>query len=185
MEGGRSSLATMPTDQELLVTYAATGDESAFAELVSRHGRMVYRTCLRTLGSEHDAEEAAQAVFLVLVQKRRALRSEGELAAWLHRVAKNVAHLALRSRARRSRHEAEAAMVRQVENTENGVGAQHGVPLQDLDRELDALPATPWSHPAGLATERSARRSRIRTRKTAWAASSASCSLPRLRRQVR
>jgi RNA polymerase sigma factor (sigma-70 family) len=136
-----SSLSPMRTDQELLAAYAATGDESAFAELVSRHGRMVYRTCLRSLGSEHDAEEAAQAVFLVLVQKRRALRSEGELAAWLHRVAKNAAHLAIRSRARRSRHEAEAAMVRPVASADGAVGARHAAPLQDLDRELDALPA--------------------------------------------
>jgi len=131
----------MRTDQELLAAYAATGDESAFAELVGRHGRMVFRTCLRALGSEHDAEEAAQAVFLVLVQKRQALRSEGELAAWLHRVARNVAHLALRSRARRSRHEAEAAMVRKAESAPDDAGAQHAAPLQNIDAELDALPA--------------------------------------------
>jgi RNA polymerase sigma factor (sigma-70 family) len=141
MEGARSTLTPMRTDQELLAAYAATGDEPAFAELVARHGRMVYRTCLRSLGSEHDAEEAAQAVFLVLAHKARALRSEGELAAWLHRVARNVAHLAIRSRARRSRHEAEAAMVRPTESAPDDVGARHAVPLQDLDRELDALPA--------------------------------------------
>ena len=135
-------LVAMRTDQELLAAYAATGEESAFAELVARHGRMIFRTCQRALGSEHDAEEAAQAVFLVLARKARALRSEGELAAWLHRVARNVAHLALRSRARRSRHEAEAAMVRETQD--EGRGAMGGSEKADvaalLDRELDALP---------------------------------------------
>jgi len=140
MEGARGKLATMRTDQELLADYAATGSEPAFAELVARHGRMVYRTCLRSLGSEHDAEEVAQAVFLVLVQKRRALRSEGELAAWLHRVAKNAAHLAARSRARRARHEEAAAMVR--ETAQSAQPAPEGrEALASLDRELDGLPA--------------------------------------------
>ncbi len=137
------SLATMRTDRELLAAYAADGDDSAFAGLVARHGRMVYRTCLRALGNEHDAEEAAQAVFLVLARKAGRLRSEGELAAWLHRAARNVAHLALRSRARRSRHEAEATMVRRAGDEGRGAeGETSGIEIAALlDRELDALPA--------------------------------------------
>jgi hypothetical protein len=45
----------MQSDRELLADYAATGSDSAFAEIVSRHGRMVYRTCLRSLGAQAGA----------------------------------------------------------------------------------------------------------------------------------
>ncbi len=130
----------MRTDRELLQDYAATGSEAAFAELAGRHGPMVYRTCLRCLGDAHAAQDAAQAAFLVLARKARKLRSEGELAAWLHRVAKNTAHLALRSRARRARHEEAAAMVRKAVRTA-GAEPGGGEAMRRLDRELDALPA--------------------------------------------
>ena len=47
----------METDKELLDSYVASGDESAFAELVARYGPMAYRTCRRLLGNDHDAED--------------------------------------------------------------------------------------------------------------------------------
>ncbi|MEI6210458.1 MAG: sigma factor [bacterium] len=46
------------TDNELLNCYAATGDGTAFAELVSRYSPLVYRVCRRLLGNDHDAEDA-------------------------------------------------------------------------------------------------------------------------------
>jgi RNA polymerase sigma factor (sigma-70 family) len=129
---------------DLLAEYAATGSGTAFGGLVRRHGPMVYRTCLRLLGNAHDAEEASQAVFMILVRKRSALSPRGNLAAWLHRVAKNVAHLAIRSRARRAKHEERAAMVRKKQSLdaqrERGAGDAPG--WRDLlDDELDRLPS--------------------------------------------
>src|SRR5437660_11118010 len=56
------------TDAELLADYVSRRDDGAFAALVRRHGPMVWSVCRRLL-SHHDAEDAFQATFLVLVRK--------------------------------------------------------------------------------------------------------------------
>ena len=52
--------------------------ESAFAELVRRHGPMVWGVCWRLLSSRQDAEDCYQATFLVLVRKGGTLRDPGD-----------------------------------------------------------------------------------------------------------
>ena len=75
------------TDGQLLERFAAGHSEAAeraFATLVDRHGADVLRTCRSILRDEHAAEDAFQAVFLVLVRKSRSLwvrRLSGALAA--------------------------------------------------------------------------------------------------------
>ena len=88
------------TDDALLAAFMATGDQAAFAEIASRHGAMVFRTCLHRLGNVHDAEDAAQAVFLQLAQTPG--RARGSLGGWLHKVAGDTAVTLLRARARRT-----------------------------------------------------------------------------------
>jgi RNA polymerase sigma factor (sigma-70 family) len=61
--------------------------EVAFATLVERHGSMVLRACLAILRDEHEAMDAFQATFLVLVRKGRSLWIRDSLGPWLHRVA--------------------------------------------------------------------------------------------------
>lgn len=91
------------TDGQLLGRYIAHRDEAAFAALVKRHGPMVLGVCRRMLGNAHDADDAFQAAFLVLVHKAGSLRSSEQVGNWLYGVAYNTA---LAARARRSRRRA-------------------------------------------------------------------------------
>jgi RNA polymerase sigma factor (sigma-70 family) len=93
------------TDRELLHRFAASGDESAFAALLSRHGPMVLRVGRRVLANNEDAEDVFQATFLLLARKAASIRWQESVVNWLYRV---TYHLALRTRtatARRSAHE--------------------------------------------------------------------------------
>ncbi len=91
------------SDRELLDLFLAHRDEVAelaFAVLVERHGPMVLGVCRRLVGDPHEAEDAFQATFLVLVRRARSVRVEGSLGRWLFGVATRVAAHA-RSDARR------------------------------------------------------------------------------------
>ena len=88
-------------DGELLAEYLRSGSANAFTTLVDRHGPMVFATCSRLLG-HHDAEDAAQAVFLLLARKAKGLSDKADVGAWLHRSAWYVAYTAKRERARRA-----------------------------------------------------------------------------------
>ncbi len=78
-------------DGALLETFVADGDDAAFEAIVARHGSMVLGICRRLLDDPHDADDAFQATFLVLVRKARQLRDAERLGPWLYGVATRVA----------------------------------------------------------------------------------------------
>src|ERR1700758_3657117 len=75
------------SDAQLLERFVRNRDESAFALLVQRHGRLVWSVCRQILRQEQDVEDAYQASFLVLVRHAASIRSGQTLACWLYRVA--------------------------------------------------------------------------------------------------
>jgi DNA-directed RNA polymerase specialized sigma24 family protein len=74
-------------DVHLLEQFVKRGDEAAFATLLQRYGPMVFGVCRRVLRDRHDAEDAFQATFLLLVRKARSLRQPELLGNWLYGVA--------------------------------------------------------------------------------------------------
>jgi RNA polymerase sigma factor (sigma-70 family) len=95
-------------DGPLLERFATLQGEVAdfaFAALVARHGPMVWRVCRRVLRDEHDAQDAFQATWLVLVRKAGSLRDPSSVGNWLFGVASRVALDARAASSRRQLHE--------------------------------------------------------------------------------
>ncbi|HKA08235.1 MAG TPA: sigma-70 family RNA polymerase sigma factor [Gemmataceae bacterium] len=126
------------TDAELIDHFVTRRDHNAFAVLVRRHGPMVFGVCRRVLRDPHDAEEAFQVTFLVLVRKAGSLRQPERLANWLYGVASRVAHKAKLSTSRRDAHERSAARSTFVAPVTVG---PDGAELRAvIDEEMVALP---------------------------------------------
>ncbi len=68
---------------------------------------MTLGICRRVLHNAHDAEDACQAVFLVLARKAGAVRRKESLASWLHGVALHVALNLKRELGRRAARDAQ------------------------------------------------------------------------------
>jgi RNA polymerase sigma factor (sigma-70 family) len=126
------------TDGQLLERFAAHRDERAFAELLKRHGGLVYAVCRNILRHEHDAEDAFQGTFLVLARRAGAIQEAKAVGSWLYRVAYRVAMKARQAAERRREHEGRVA--RPIEGDRAG-GELAWRELQSmLDEELGRLP---------------------------------------------
>ena len=127
------------TDGQLMERFVSGGEavaEQAFDAIVQRHGSLVMRACRAILHDEHDAEDAFQATFVVLVRRGYGLWVRDSLGPWLHRVACRAAGRAKRDAVRRreiERRPAEMATERRNFEEYNGIVAV-------IHREIDRLP---------------------------------------------
>ena len=96
--GGQEQLMT---DSQLLRAFNEMNDQAAFAQLVARHGGMVYATARRIAGDE--ADDVSQATFLLLAKHAARLAHRESVAGWLHETTRLCAKNVRRARWRRTR----------------------------------------------------------------------------------
>jgi RNA polymerase sigma factor (sigma-70 family) len=125
------------TDGQLLECFVRRRDPAALEALVRRHGPMVWGVCRRILQNHHDAEDAFQATFLVLVRKAGSIRSGAKAGNWLYGVAHQTSLKARATRAKRKLREAQVTDMPEPAVAEQD--AWSDLPAV-LDQELSRLP---------------------------------------------
>jgi RNA polymerase sigma-70 factor (ECF subfamily) len=80
-----------PEDDNTLVVRILQGDVESYRRIVERHQGRIFYLGLRFFRSEHDAEDFAQEVFLRAYEKLALFRGQVPFAAWLYRIAFNLA----------------------------------------------------------------------------------------------
>ncbi len=94
------------TDEELAAQAAREGSDGvAFTALVDRFRDRVWRVCWRLMGDEHDAQDAAQEVFVRLFFDRGKFAGRSRYSTWLHGVVIRTCLTLRRGRSRRRRRE--------------------------------------------------------------------------------
>ncbi len=124
-------------DAQLLKDFVSERDEVAFEALVRRHGPMVLGVCRRVLQEEHDAEDAFQATFLVLLRKAHAIGQPELLGNWLFGVAYRIALRARAAAAKQRRLERQAGDMYSARTSHELAGSNLFPMLED---EVNRLP---------------------------------------------
>jgi RNA polymerase sigma-70 factor (ECF subfamily) len=91
-------VGTMAVQVTELVQAAATGDEGAFTELVSRHHQDMLRVAYVICRDPALAEDAAQAAWAIAWRRMGEVQDPIHIRGWLVAVAANEARRTMRSR---------------------------------------------------------------------------------------
>gem|GEM_PF-559902 len=111
----------MMADDELLRTYARTGAQSAFTQIVQRHIGSVYSAALRRVGGDAAlAKDVTQAVFIALARKAATAADHPLLVAWLYTAVRNEATHVVRTEHRRRLREEHAAVLLEADSASPG-----------------------------------------------------------------
>jgi RNA polymerase sigma-70 factor (ECF subfamily) len=85
-------------DESALVAQAKAGDQNAFAELVNRYERKVYRLAKNITRNDEDAEDVLQDAFLKAYTHIDNFKGDSKFYTWIVRIAVNEALMRLRKR---------------------------------------------------------------------------------------
>jgi RNA polymerase sigma factor (sigma-70 family) len=78
-------MQTGPNDSQL-ISQVLSGQQQAYAELVSRYQNFVFTICLRYTNSREDAEEIAQDVFIKAYRCLADFRGDAKFSTWLYTI---------------------------------------------------------------------------------------------------
>lgn len=123
-----------------LMGLAGAGDMTAFEQLVERHQRLVVGTVGRMLGTNSDAEDIAQQVFVRVWKNVKRYEPRAKFTTWLLKITRNLVFNELR---RRSRHPAVPLQSETDEEErplkdENAVSPDATLLQQELQEAVDA-----------------------------------------------
>lgn len=71
------------------IQQAQQGDKQAFSWIMGKYKDVVYTMCIRILGSEEDAREASQDVFLKVYKSLNIYQGKSKLSTWIYRITYN------------------------------------------------------------------------------------------------
>ena len=132
-------------DEASLLAGLRAGDDSAFEQLVRRHGGRMLAVAHRFLHCEADCADAVQDAFLAAFRALDSFAGDSSLGTWLHRIVVNACLMKLRARYRNRQ-----------------------VPIDDLLPTFDetghhAQPVRPWNEEALSLLDRTELRKQIRS----------------------
>lgn len=137
------------SDDDLsVVRRVLAGDQMAFALLMRRYNRRLYRVARAIVGNDAEAEDALQEAYLKAYRGLRQFRGDSSLATWLSRLVVNECLGRMRRSTRRQNvipmtpspadHEIEAVPSDEVGSPD--AAADRAQMRAILERRIDALP---------------------------------------------
>jgi len=124
-----------------LCRLAADGNLAAFELIYQRYHRRTYSLCLRMMGSQTEAEDLTQEVFIQLFRKVGSFRGDSAFSTWLHRLTINQVLMHFRRRSFKNEKTSEDGEM--PEQTVRGTADPNKMPVVDriaLKKAIGELP---------------------------------------------
>lgn len=87
-----------PSQEERLISRAASGDSAAFSELMSIHERRMYAVALRMCTNREDAQDCLQDAMLRIYRSIASFKGQSSFSTWVYRITMNTCLDELRRR---------------------------------------------------------------------------------------
>ena len=123
-----------------LMRLIAGGEESAMRELIERHQNRVYGTIVRMLGSEREAEDLAQQVFVRVWKSAGRYQPSAKFTTWLYTIVRNLVFNESRRRSRADRSDPVDDEIRDEQQKTPSAEMLDAEKFAAIQAAIDALP---------------------------------------------
>jgi RNA polymerase sigma-70 factor, ECF subfamily len=124
-----------------LCRLASQGDLAAFEIIYQRYNRRTYSLTLRMTGSQTEAEDLTQEVFIQLFRKVGSFRGDSAFSTWLHRLTVNQVLMHFRRRSYKNEKTSEDGEM--PEQTVQGTANPNRMPVVDRIALKNAIAELP------------------------------------------
>ena len=135
-----TNLEPHTTSESALIHRAKKGDQRALEELYVRNWDRMYRTAIRMIGNDHEAEEVVQSSFEVAFQTISRFDERSSFTTWCYRITTNKCLDFIRKKERRRKYLVESDEFAERTLPEDPTRTEHALMRQELRRIIeDAL----------------------------------------------